>query len=86
MSKQHETVGTAVLDILVERHQRLLEERGEIRTKPDAVGKLLACYLRFDRERILAAVRSALEEVETERAFTEAIYSPNGDGTLARDD
>jgi hypothetical protein len=61
MSKAHDTPGTAVLHILVERHRALLEDENGASTPEQALGRLLGVYLRFDRRKILAAAAEALQ-------------------------
>lgn len=83
MTKPHESVGTATLDILVERHRTLLESEGERVSRAEAIGRLLAVYLRYDREKILLALRAALDEAgcESPEALVKAMTTPMTNGT-----
>ncbi len=83
MSEASFLPGTATLDILVERHRSLLASRGEDVTKAEAIGKLLAVYLRYDRELILKAIRAALDEaaLESDEDCVQATNSHSSNGT-----
>jgi hypothetical protein len=66
MGQQSDTPGTAVLDLLVQRHRSLLERAGEAVTQEQALGRLVAVYLRFSRDRILEVFAEAVARTEGE--------------------